>query len=218
MALIMYISRAPRYEGITMEDIKLMDSYFAWQQENAIGGKYRCDTFEEWCHHSESELPTKEIINYFKPSWVLKTKHNEGFGATRVYSIIDFLGRFIRANPIYNWLYNNVLDNKLDKKYYEISKEQLTTLLNSCREVAKGITLIAKCDKKKTFMNQYAVDEKIAKHFLPTQTEQGAFFGPTEYDSFYATQILNAIDIISNVLNTTDFEKQTVYVNFFASM
>ena len=218
MALIMHVSRAPRYEGITMEDIKLMDSYFAWQYENAIGGRYRCDTFEEWCGHSESELPVVDIINYFKPFWVLRTKHREGLGPARVYSTIDFLGRFVRANPIYNWLYNNVLDNELDKEYHEITKEQLETILNSCREVAKGITLIAECDKKKTFMNQYTVDEEIAKRFLPTQTEQGAFFGPTEYDSFYATQIFNAIDIIDNILNTTDFKKQSVYINFLISM
>ena len=44
---------------------------------------------------------------------------------------------------------------------------------------------------------------------LPTQG--GFFFGGTEYDNWYMRGVEDTIDILTRVLETTDFEKEMVY-------
>jgi hypothetical protein len=48
---------------------------------------------------------------------------------------------------------------------------------------------------------------------LPLLEEQGDFFGSKDYDINYAAHVLEMIDIIENILKTTDFKKETVYFN-----
>jgi hypothetical protein len=43
--------------------------------------------------------------------------------------------------------------------------------------------------------------------------EQGYFFGSKSYDVNYAKHVIEMIDIIENILNTTNFEEETVYFN-----
>ena len=44
---------------------------------------------------------------------------------------------------------------------------------------------------------------------LPTTS--GFFFGGTDYDEYYVNDIKETIDIVTKVLETTDFEKEMVY-------
>ena len=41
--------------------------------------------------------------------------------------------------------------------------------------------------------------------------ESGFFFGGTEYDEYYFEDIKDTIEIIKNVLETTDFDKEMIY-------
>ena len=49
----------------------------------------------------------------------------------------------------------------------------------------------------------------LAEARLPSTS--GFFFGSTEYDGYYFDDIEKTIDIITKVLETTDFETQMLY-------
>ena len=51
-------------------------------------------------------------------------------------------------------------------------------------------------------------DPSVAMMHLPTQS--GFFFGSTGYDEYYLEDIEDTIEILTNVLETTDFETQMI--------
>ena len=53
------------------------------------------------------------------------------------------------------------------------------------------------------------IDPSVADELLPTAS--GFFFGSTDYDEYYVMDIEATIDIITKVLETTDFDKEMVY-------
>ena len=97
-----------------------------------------------------------------------------------------------------------------DQEYHEISKDQLADLLYVCRRVRKGFTPIydKNCDETK-----YVVNEELAKQFLPVMENQGFFFGTKEYGIAYASGVIEVLHAVKHIINTTDFEKETVYFN-----
>ena len=56
---------------------------------------------------------------------------------------------------------------------------------------------------------KYIKDPSVAMGLLPTTS--GFFFGSTDYDEYYVNDIKETIDIVTKVLETTDFEKEMVY-------
>lgn len=211
MALIMYLTRTPRYENITIKDIQLIESYFRWQHEKEIGSKYASDTFEKWCGHSVNELPNNEILEYFKPFYSKRTVYIEGIGRAESYSICEQTARLVKTNQIFNWFTVNVMNNNVDKEYYEVSKVKLEALYEACQKVKDKFTLLGK--NQYSNENEYAVDEQTANELLPVMKEVGYFFGPSEYNELYADQIIKTMNIISEILSTTDFNNQAIYFN-----
>lgn len=205
MALIMYLTRVPRCEDITAEQIVLIENYLEWQDENDKNSKYSCDTFEKWCGIPDYKVPNKEYINFYKPYFTKKSMYAEGIGTQECYSIFEQLARLVKTNQIFNWFIKNIMNNYPTKRYYKIAKEHLEELLECCLKVKNRFTL--------TSDNTYNVDENVAKELLPLLENPGYFFGTNEYDEAYAEQIIKTIDIINNILETTDFEKQTIYFN-----
>ena len=200
MSLIMYFTRAPRYENITMKDIKLIDSYFRWQHEKEIGSRYGNGTFENWCGHSENELPSMEVISYYKPFFTKKSMYIEGIGKQEGNSIFEQLARFAKANHIYNWFIKNVANGKVDREYYEVTKEQCEDFLRTCNEVKNKFVFVGK--NKYTNSDEYSVNEEIAKELLPVMDNVGYFFGPNTYNEFYVECIIKAIEVVENILKT----------------
>ena len=56
---------------------------------------------------------------------------------------------------------------------------------------------------------KYIKNPSVAMELLPTTS--GFFFGGTDYDEYYVNDIKETIDIVTKVLETTDFEKEMVY-------
>lgn len=217
MALIMYLTKAPKYQNIMTDeyetiprkDIELIDEYFTWKMVRSEGGNAG-NSLMEWCGVPQSELPHKYVINYYNEFFTLKSFYEEYVGQTKEYTIFDQLARLVKANQIFNWFIKNVMNDKPDAEYHEIAREQLVELLDACINVRNGFTLI---EHDEDDGDTYAVNEEIAKAFLPIMEEQGYFFGTKQYDANYARHIVEMIDILENILNTTDFEKETVYFN-----
>lgn len=205
MALIMYLTKAPRYknimtnkyETISRNDIALIDKYFSWGMAREEGGRYSCDTLEEWCGISESKLPHKYIVNYYRDFFTEKNAYGEMIGEYKRHTIFEHLARIVKANQIFEWFINNVMNGVIDNEYYEVSKEQLSALLDTCKQV----------------VSEGTIKESNAKELLPLMENKGYFFGTSEYNNAYAIQVTTMIEILESVLNTTDFEKETVYFN-----
>lgn len=104
-------------------------------------------------------------------------------------SLFEEVGYWRKANAIHKWFVDNVQDGVDDCGTYEVSKEKLENLLEICNDVVyKG--------------------KQVAQTLLPTQ--EGFFFGSTDYDDWYMKDIKNTITILTKVLKETDFERQMV--------
>jgi hypothetical protein len=85
-----------------------------------------------------------------------------------------------KANAIHRWFVENVQDGNDDCGSYHVAREQLETLIALCKEVLS----------------------ENAYELLPTQ--EGFFFGGTEYDDWYLGSLKETIEQLSNALNKTN--------------
>ena len=134
-------------------------------------------------------------------------------------SIFEDVGYWRKANAIHRWFVENVQDGIDDCEYYEVKKEQLEELLETCVKVKDGSQLKQGwVQNGARFENgilcpivekgEYIVNPEIADELLPTT--EGFFFGSTDYDQWYMEDIEHTIDILTNVLNDTDFDLEMI--------
>ena len=127
-----------------------------------------------------------------------------------------------KANEIHSWFVDNVQDGEDDCRYHrEVTKEVLEKLLDVCNKVLASCELVNgeiengyNFDEKGNRVpilvyGKYVKDSSVAEELLPTAS--GFFFGGTNYDEYYVEDIENTIDIITQVLESTDFDKEMVY-------
>lgn len=221
MGLDMYLNKMPRYKNATASDVSAIENYFEWKKAKEQGSKYANCSLEKWCGVKFSELPSTQYRFFYKKFFTLKyshwdTEHKHGY-----YRIIDNVGYWRKANHIHNWFVANVQDNEDDCDYHnEVTKENLEELLQICNTVLNSCELVeAQVQNGETYKDGewipimedgYLVkDPTIAEELLPTQS--GFFFGDTSYDKWYVEDIKETIQIIENVLKTTDFSKEMIY-------
>lgn len=201
MGLDMYLTRMAKVEGLTMQQMIDIQKYLDWR-DNEDARKY---TLKEWCGVDPKKLQSKKLIHYYEDNY----NHTPS----------EDVGYWRKANQIHNWFVINVQGGEDDCGCYEVSREQLEDLLECCRIVKRECNLI----DGKVKVSEYYQDGKwhveyddgkvldnvdIAKEYLPTVG--GFFFGDTNYDEWYMKDIDDTIQIIENVLQTTDFEKQMI--------
>lgn len=130
------------------------------------------------------------------------------------------LGYWRKANQIHHWFVENVQNGIDECQASFVSKEQLHSLLDTCKFVKASCNLAPD-----TITNGYRVTDRgmepifqegmliedpfIAQTCLPTVS--GFFFGGVEYDQYYVQDIDETIAILERVLAETDFEKEEVY-------
>lgn len=93
------------------------------------------------------------------------------------------IGYWRKANAIHKWFVDNVQDGIDNCQPHEFSTEILNDLKELCQEVLD--------------------DNSKAEDLLPTQS--GFFFGPTEYDEWYFSDLKDTIKIIDWALDQ-DFD------------
>jgi hypothetical protein len=109
------------------------------------------------------------------------TKHTRDSKSIKV-------GYWRKSNHIHKWFVDNCqggVDNCQETSVYQ---GDIETLLAVCIDV---------------FINRDAVEEKLP-------TEGGFFFGDTEYEEGYFSDVKDTIDILNKVLATTDFENELI--------
>lgn len=214
MGLDMYLYKAEKLdENVTLEDILLLNDYFDWKE---YGQKY---TFEKWCGKDIKKVKRKLIPLYkneYKEmycDWDTEHKYCHR-------SLLEQLVSWRKANQIHNWFVENVQDGKDDCGCYEVTKGQLEELLDTCIKVKAASKLVkGKVNNGYTFKDgveipnvedgKYIEDPTTAMELLPAQS--GFFFGSTDYDQWYMSDIDYTIEKILKVLKTTDFDKEIVF-------
>jgi hypothetical protein len=84
------------------------------------------------------------------------------------------VGYWRKANHIHKWFVENVQEGKDDCGYYYVSQDKVKELLASCRAVLDN--------------------RELAQKLLPTQ--EGFFFGGTDYDEYYYSDIEDTVKIL----------------------
>ncbi len=88
------------------------------------------------------------------------------------------IGYWRKANEIHNWFVENVQNNIDDCNEYDVSEKHIEMLLGIVREVLDH--------------------PELAKNLLPTQ--EGFFFGSTEYDEDYFNELRHTDKMLTDVL------------------
>jgi hypothetical protein len=91
-----------------------------------------------------------------------------------------------KANQIRGWFGEKV--GVANCEYSAVTKELLEELVRDCKEVLQ--------------------DHDLAGRILPTQS--GFFFGSTEYDEWYFDDLERTIEMVSRVIEETDWETEEV--------
>lgn len=108
---------------------------------------------------------------------------------SKVYEITERVGYWRKFNALHKWFVDNIQDGEDDCGEYWISDKQLKELL----EILKKIH------------NKEGSPEEL----MPTTS--GFFFGGTDYDECYYSDIKDSIEIIEEVLKDTDFNQADIY-------
>ena len=93
----------------------------------------------------------------------LKISGVEGIRAGMVWEIIQDAGYWRKANAIHNWFVSNVQNGEDDCEKYNVDEEAMKKLL--------------------VLVERVLTNHDLAEQLLPTQ--EGFFFGSTEYDEYY---------------------------------
>jgi len=105
------------------------------------------------------------------------------------FSIFKELGYWRKANHIHQWFVKNIQYGEDDREYYFVSKEKLNELLNISQKI----------------LNNFLLSPTL----LPTQ--EGFFFGDTDYDNYYLHNVEKTYEIIKKILEEIDFEKEVIF-------
>lgn len=142
-------------------------------------------------------------------------KAYKGIDPKKITYIIEEIGYWRKANAIHAWFVKNVQKGVDDCGDYYVSREMAQKLLDTCKIVLEGSKLVPgkvlngysyKDDKKVPIMEEGKIiqHEATAKLHLPTQ--EGFFFGSTDYDQYYYEDIKNTIKIMEEALKDEDGE------------
>ena len=104
-----------------------------------------------------------------------------------------------KANAIHGWFVNNVQDGEDDCKEYEVEREQLETLRDSCSKIlARHEAMKTMTDDELEEMDDLDEDEESLE---PTE---GFFFGSTDKDEWYYQDLKNTVEGLDRVLALPD--------------
>lgn len=198
MGLDMFLQKAKRIGNITLKQLRNIDKYFSYLERPE---EYSGSTMEKWCGISIDEVDMSLVEDYRSEyvhrfgSWDTEKKYGWK-------TIIETVADWRKANHIHKWFVDNVQNGEDDCAIYEVTKEQLEELLDVCKEVINNSNLVN---------GEYIENFGVAEELLPTT--EGFFFGSTQYDKWYIEDIKYTIEVVENLLNTTDFENEIIMYN-----
>lgn len=140
---------------------------------------------------------------------------------TRSVEVSFIVAYWRKANHIHKWFVKNVQDEIDECQDSYISREQLQELVDTCKKILNTIETV-KGDvhtgtvyypdgtvQNLTKKGRLVAQKNIAEKFLPTQ--EGFFFGSTDYDEYYLQDLQSTIDMIEPLLNDKNLDKFDFY-------
>ena len=215
MGLDMYLYKTKKTEDVTPNQLVALDSYFDY-----IGRpeKYKDSTPQEW-NGLDMDDVRNGLIPLYKDEFMHRYSawdkdHNYGFK-----TIFENVACWRKANQIHGWFVKNVQDEEDDCGYYEVSKEDLEGLLYTCKAVQAGSEMVPGKIKNgdrwvdgkwvPIMEDGYIIKNPgVAEQLLPVT--EGFFFGGYEYTQWYMQDITYTVDILTEMLEKTDFEHEIV--------
>lgn len=125
-----------------------------------------------------------------------------------------------KANQIHKWFVANVQDGVDECRDFDVERTQLTELRDLCQEVLEHSRLVpGKVNNGMTFEGgkvttiveegRIIQDASVAAEKLPTQ--DGFFFGSTDYDEYYWNDLRDTVAQIDAILAEFGDEWRFVY-------
>ena len=151
-----------------------------------------------WNHMKPEERYEIRVLKGGKPS--------SNVQADRIEYIEEEVITWRKSNQIHRWFVENVQNGKDDCNDYYVSRDQLTQLLGTCRrvldaselapgQVSNGYTFSAQGERVALLeAGQIINNPTVAKALLPTQ--EGFFFGSTEYDQWYFGDLKETVTVL----------------------
>ena len=197
MGLDMYLNKYPKIQGTTFKQTVVADLYFKYLYDYSEEQKQKL-SFEKYLGDFEyfnknTDMPTPEAIEKLKAFIHNPYENTRWAEEFKTDSIQTEIAYWRKANQIHNWFVENIQKGIDDCGYYQVTKEDLKTLLSICREVKQAFEEgnIERCSE-----------------LLPTR--KGFFFGQYDYDDYYKEDIEATIEQLEKVLKETDFSKNYV--------
>lgn len=126
---------------------------------------------KQWDHIDPKEQYEVTVTRGGKPVPAIQTK--------RVKAVVEEVAYWRKANHIHQWFVCNIQDGEDNCSEYEVSKSELKKLVDLCKLIL--------------------VDPGKASVLLPTQ--EGFFYGSTDYDESYFDDLQETIDMLEPLLD-----------------
>lgn len=217
MGLDMYLERFPRYKDFGPKEINAVSEYLSWKNSETA----KAYTLKEWCGVDEESLPPADDIEALSKmfgqrfyAWDDKHKYPDD-------DIKEHVGYWRKANAIHKWFVEHIQDGEDDCDYHrEVTMDDLMDLQEACAAVLESAVLVngrVKNGYRWTDKGEEPIYEdgkivlnpEVCRRVLPSTS--GFFFGNTEYNEWYVEDIKHTYELVTKLLEETDFDTQQIY-------
>lgn len=179
---------------------------FLWKMKKQKG-----KTFDE-VMEIKRKLDNEEIKSVEKENLKMYMFHTKLENINYEYdSLFKEVYYWRKANAIHQWFVDNIQNGNDDCEDYRVTQKDLQILIDTLKEVYNSLCNKEMVTKKvqdgsieyeiKVFKEE---DLEVAKELLPTQ--EGFFFGGTEYDEYYFEQIKDTLNDLQILDRSFDYE------------
>jgi hypothetical protein len=129
-------------------------------------------------------LRVRKAHDYAKPGETFDNAYGTHWKLSEsIYTVCEWR----KANAIHKWFVDNVQAGEDDCGRYAVSVDKLKQLRSDCREAME-------------LFDDRNIEE--AAQFMPTQ--EGFFFGSTDYDEWYREDLQRTYDACNNLIRTLE--------------
>lgn len=142
-------------------------------------------------------------------------KKIKGINIDKITNIEEEVMYWRKANAIHKWFVDNCGDGEDNCQEIYVSRDDLKKLLSICEtiiekcplvkgKVKNGETFDAKTKKFIPIMQEGKVltNIEVAKELLPTQ--EGFFFGSTDYDEYYMEDLKRTVEVLKPIVENME--------------
>ena len=140
----------------------------------------------------------------------------------KISNIEEEVGYWRKANQIHRWFIDNCTDDGRDEcQVIYVSHEKLKELYDACVKIKEETEMETTGEihdvhvikdgqmKKEQFLTSKPKSTEMMEELLPTQ--QGFFFGSTDYDQYYMEDIEGTIEILKPIIDGSEKEEGDYY-------